>query len=152
MLSKKHLLAGIAIAAGIGIAATASAQVKPETLVKQRQSAMVLVAKYFGPLGGMAQGRAPFNAEVVARNAGYLEVLARMPWDGFTDATKDVKSATLPAAFTDPKFKQGQEQLQTAIANLAAVAKSGDEAKIKAAIGEVGKTCSGCHDNFREKQ
>jgi len=33
----------------------AVAQAKPEVLVKQRQAAMTLQGKYFGPLGGMAQ-------------------------------------------------------------------------------------------------
>jgi len=32
------------------------------------------------------------------------------------------------------------------------VSRGGDEATQKAAIGAVGKTCGGCHQNFREKQ
>ena len=35
---------------------------------------------------------------------------------------------------------------------LASAAKGGDEGAIKAAIGDVGKSCGGCHDNFRQKQ
>ncbi len=149
----KLVAAAIALALGAGVAATAVAQVKPETLVKQRESAMVLFGKYFGPLGGMLKGVVPFDAAVVARNAGYLEVLAKMPWDGFADSTKGVKSAALPAVWSDgAKFKQAQDNLQTAVAGLVTVSKSGDEAKIKTAIGDVGKTCGGCHDNFREKR
>jgi cytochrome c556 len=152
-MKRKLVAAAIALALGAGVAATAVAQVKPETLVKQRQSAMTLVGKYFGPLGGMLKGAVPFDAAVVQRNAGYLDVLAKMPWDGFAEGTKSVKSAALPAVWSDAaKFKQGQDQMQTAVANLVTVSKTGDEAKIKAAIGDVGKTCGGCHDNFREKQ
>ena len=54
------------------IGGAALAQVKPEILVKQRQSAMTLIGKYFGPLGGMAQGKVPFDAKIVQRNAEYL--------------------------------------------------------------------------------
>jgi cytochrome c556 len=152
-MKSKLLAAATVLALGAGAAATAVAQVKPETLVKQRQSAMTLVGKYFGPLGGMLKGAVPFDAAVVARNAGYLDVLAKMPWDGFAESTKGVKSGALPAIWSDgPKFKQAQDQMQTAIANLVTVSKTGDEAKIKGAIGDVGKTCGGCHDNFREKQ
>lgn len=152
-MKRKLVVAGLAVALGAGAAATALAQVKPDVLVKQRQSAMTLVGKYFGPLGGMLKGAVPYDAAVVARNAGYLEVLAKMPWDGFAESTKGEKSRALPAVWTDAaKFKQAQDQMQTALANLVTVSKGGDEAKVKAAIGDVGKTCGGCHDNFREKQ
>ena len=49
------------------------------------------------------------------------------------------------------KFKDGSEAMQKAVAALAKVAK-GDEATVKNALAEVGKTCAGCHDNFRAKQ
>ena len=152
-MNKKLLSAGLALVLGAGYALTAYSQVKPEQLVKQRQSAMTLIAKYFGPLGGMLKGAVPYNADVVARNAAYLEVLSQMPWDGFAESTKGVKSAALPAAFTDgAKFKQAQDQLRTAVGALNTAAKGGNEATVKAAIGDVGKACSACHDNFREKQ
>ncbi len=142
-----------AAAIGLVISATAAAQAKPEQLVKQRQAAMTLQGKYFGPLGAMAQGKAPYNAELVAHNAAFLDVLAKMPWDGFAPSTKDVKSAALPAVFTDTaKFKEAQERSQREISKLVAVSKSGDEAAVKAQLGAVGKSCGGCHENFREKQ
>lgn len=138
---------------GLVISATAAAQAKPEQLVKQRQAAMTLQGKYFGPLGAMAQGKAPYNAELVRNNAAFLDVLAKMPWDGFAASTKDVKSAALPAVFTDTaKFKEAQDRLQSEISKLVSVSKSGDEAAVKAQLGAVGKSCGGCHENFREKQ
>jgi cytochrome c556 len=152
-MKRKLVAAAIALALGAGVAATAVAQVKPEVLVKQRQAAMTLQGKYFGPLVGMLKGTVPFDAKVVARNAGYLEALSAMPWDGFAESTKGVKSAALPAAWSEgAKFKQAQDQLQSRVTALVAAAKGGDEAKVKAAIGDVGKACGGCHDDFREKQ
>jgi cytochrome c556 len=142
-----------AAAVGLVISATAAAQAKPEQLVKQRQAAMTLQGKYWGPLGAMAQGKAPYNAELVAHNAAFLDVLDKMPWDGFAAGTKDVKSAALPAVFTDTaKFKEAQERLQSEVSKLVAVSKGGDEAAVKAQLGAVGKACGGCHENFREKQ
>jgi cytochrome c556 len=142
------------IALALGVAAGAAlAQVKPEILVKQRQSAMTLQGKYFGPLAAMAQGKAPYNADVVQRNAAYLEVLTKMPWDGFDPSTKDVKSNALPEVFTNQaKFKEAAERLQSEVAKLAQVSKSGDESAVKAQIGAVGKACGGCHESFRQKQ
>ncbi|HZE10461.1 MAG TPA: cytochrome c [Burkholderiales bacterium] len=152
-MNKRLLLAGLAFALGAGFAQTALSQVKPETLVKQRQAAMTLQGKYAGPLGAMAQGKAPYNADTVAFNAAMLDALSRMPWDGFAESTKDVKSAALPAVWSEgAKFKEAQDNFQKAVQALVAISRGGDEAAQKTAIGAVGKTCGGCHQNFREKQ
>jgi cytochrome c556 len=144
--------AGVVIALG-AMGGAALAQVKPDVLVKQRQSAMTLIGKYFGPLGGMAQGRVPFDAKLVQRNADYLNALAQMPWDGFDPSTKNEKSRALPAIWEQPdKVKAAAQQLQSEVGKLQSVAKGGDEGAIKAQIGAVGKACANCHDNFREKQ
>jgi cytochrome c556 len=144
---------GLVLVLGAGYSLAAFSQAKPEVLVKQRQAAMTLQGKYWGPLGAMAQGKAPYDAAVVARNAGYLDVIDKMPWDGFNPSTKDVKSAALPAVYDEPaKFKEAQERLQSEVAKLVAVSKSGDEAAVKAQLAATGKACGGCHETFREKQ
>lgn len=128
------------------------AQAKPEVLVKQRQAGMQMIGKYFGPLSGMPSGKAPYKADVVIRNAAFLEMLSKMPWDGFTEATKDTKSSTLPAVFTEMnKFEEKSRHFQSTVDKLAKISKSGDEAGIKAAIGEIGKSCADCHDSYRVK-
>lgn len=154
-MNNRILLAGLGLALSAGVAQTAIAQVKPELLVKQRQAAMTLQGKYFGPLAGMAQGKAPYNADTVAMNAAFLDALSRMPWDGFAPASKDaaVKTAALPAIWSEPaKFKEAQDNFHKAVAALVAVSRGSDEAAQKAAIGGVGKACGGCHQDFREKQ
>jgi cytochrome c556 len=143
-----------AIAAALGaVTGAALAQVKPDVLVKQRQSAMTLIGKYFGPLGGMAQGKVPFDAKLVQRNADFLAALSQMPWDGFDPSTKNEKSRALPAVFEQSdKFKEAGQRMQSEVQKLQQVAKSGDESQIKSQIGAVGKACANCHDNFRQKQ
>lgn len=135
------------------LAPGAFAQAKPEVLVKQRQAVMTLQGKYFGPMAAMAQGKAPFNAAVVQRNAGFLDNLSRMSWDGFDASTRGEKSRALPAVFDNSAaFKETAARLENEAAKLVAVSRSGDEAAVKAQIGAVGKTCGGCHDEFRQKQ
>ena len=149
----KRKLMAATVAIGAVFMFDAGAQVKPEILVKQRQAAMTLQGKYFGPLAAMAQGKAPYSAAVVQRNAGFLGNLSRMPWDGFDPSTKDVKSAALPAIFTDAaKFKEATERLENETSKLFEMSRSGDEASVKAQIGAVGKACGGCHESFRQKQ
>lgn len=152
-MQTKLFSVGLALALGAAHAAPAFAQAKPETLVKQRQAAMTLVGKYWGPLGGMAQGKVPYNAGTVARNAAFLEALSKMPWDGFAASTKDVESRALPAVFSQPdKFKAAAESMESEIAKLVTTVKGGDEAAIKGQLKAVGKTCGGCHNDFREKR
>jgi len=145
---------GLVLALCMGYSLSAFSQVKPETLVKQRQAVMILHGKYFyGHLRPIAQGKIPYDANRVASAAGFLEALSRMPWDGFAPGTKDVKSAALPAVFTDTaKFKEAQDRYQSEAIKLVSVIKNGDEAAVKAQIGAVSKACDGCHESFREKR
>ncbi|HEY6239755.1 MAG TPA: cytochrome c [Burkholderiales bacterium] len=154
-MKKRLLLTGLALALGAGYTVAAFAQAKPEVMVKQRQAAMTLQGKYFGPMAGMAQGKVPYNADTVALNSSFLDALSRMPWDGFAESTKDagVKTAALPAIWSEgAKFKEAQDNFQNAVQALVKVSRGGDEAAQKTAIGAVGKTCGGCHENFRQKQ
>jgi cytochrome c556 len=147
----------ILVAAGVMLSVASGAvlaQVKPEVLVKQRQAVMTLQGKYWGPIAGMASGKvSPYNADIVARNATYLENLVQMAWDGFDASTKDVKSAALPAIWESPeKFKEAADRLQNEAVKLGALARARDEAGVKAQFGAVGKACGGCHESFRAKQ
>jgi len=149
-MKKSLLAAGLAVAL---VSGSALAQMKPEVMVKQRQAAMTLLGKYWGPMAGMMQGRVPYDAKIVQRNAGFLDNISRMPWDGFAESTKDVKSAALPAIWSDSaKFAEAADRLQNEASKLYAVSRSGDEAAVKAQLGAVGKACGGCHESFRQKQ
>jgi cytochrome c556 len=152
-MTKSIVAAVVAVALG-GLAGIAAAQVKPEVLVKQRQSAMTLIGKYWGPIAGMASGKvSPYNADVVSRNATYLENLAQMPWDGFHESTKGEKSRALPAIWQQKgKFDELAQRLQSETAKLGQVARAKDEAGVKQQYAAVGKVCGACHESFREKQ
>ena len=151
-MKRSGLAAVVAVALGLA-AGAALAQQKPEVMVKQRQAVMTLQGKYFGPMAGMAQGKVPYNADVVKRNSAFLDNLSRMAWDGFDPGTKDVKSAALPAVYEQQaKFKDAAARLENEAHKLWQVAQNGDEAAVKAQMGAVGKACGGCHESFRQKQ
>ncbi len=149
---KGLVTAAMAVVLGAAAMQGAFAQAKPEVLVKQRQAKMILQGKYFGPMAAMAQGKAPYNAAVAQRNAGYLDNLTRMAWDGYDASTRDEKSRTLPAVYENKaKFDEYVSRLENEASKLVTVSKSGDETAVKAQIGAVGKVCGGCHDDFRSK-
>jgi cytochrome c556 len=151
---RKQLLSTCIVAAlGASVAVTAVAQVRPDVQVRQRQAVMTLQGKYIGPLVGMMKGSVPYSNDVAVRNAAFLDALSQMPWDTFSEATKDEKNTkALPVIWTDAgKFKQAQDQFRAAVGALNTAAKSGNEAAVKTATGDVLKACNSCHDNFREK-
>jgi len=150
---KMSMLAGaFALALSAGISMNAMAQAKPDVLVKQRQAKMILQAKYFGPLVGVAQGKVPYNAAAVQRDAGFLDNLTRMSWDGFDPSTRGEKSRALPAIWdNNAKFKEYAARLENETSKLYTLSKGSDEAAVKAQIGAIGKVCGSCHDDFRGK-
>jgi len=151
-MKKNLLIAGMVVALG-GMAGAALAQMKPDVMVKQRQSAMTLIGKYWGPIAGMASGKVtPYNADVVSRNATYLENLAQMPWDGFHESTKGEKSRALPETYSQKaKFDELAQRLQAETAKLGEVARAKNEAGVKQQFAAVGKVCGACHEGFRAK-
>ena len=150
---RTKLLAVAAAVAALGsVSLEAMAQVKPDVLVKQRQAAMTLQAKYLGPIGGMLKGSIPYNADIVARNATFIENLSRMPWDGFDAGTQSIKSRAKPEVFSDAaKFKAASEVYEQAAAKLGAAARAKDEAGVRASFGGVAKACNDCHDSYQAK-
>lgn len=148
----KLFATAVTVAALGSVSLEATAQAKPDVLVKQRQAAMTLQLKYLGPIGGMLKGSVPYNADIVARNATFLENLSRMPWDGFDASTQSIKSRAKPEVFSDvAKFKAASEVFEQAAAKLGAAARAKDEAGVRASFGGVAKACSDCHDSFQAK-
>jgi len=148
----KLMAAAISMVVLGGASLEALAQAKPDVLVKQRQAAMTLQGKYLGPIGAMMKGAAPYNADIVARNATFLENLSRMPWDGFDPSTQGEKSKARADIYKEPaKFKAAYELLEAETAKLGAAARAMNEAGVRASFGGVAKACGSCHDAFREK-
>jgi cytochrome c556 len=153
-MNKKVLAAGLAFALGAGYTLSAFSQAKPEVLVEQRRAVMTLHGKYMYSITPMASGKIPYNADIVARNANFLSVLAQMPWDGFEARTADVKpTRAMQEIYKDAAgFKAKQDAYLAEIPKLLAAVKGGNETAIKAAINDTNKACNSCHDSFRSKQ
>ena len=139
-------------AALVGVSATADTLkfAKPEDAIKYRQNALFLTSQHFGALGAMANGRAPFNAELAKKNGEVLEALAALPWQAFGPGTEGGKSK--PEIWSEKaKFDELAGNYVTEAGKLAAAAKTGDLAQLKAAFGPAAQTCKACHDAFRNR-
>ncbi|MCD0422835.1 cytochrome c [Rubrivivax sp. JA1024] len=150
---KKMSLAAAAVA-GLVTALPAAAQFqKPGDAIEYRQSAFTLIASHFGRVAAMAQGKAPFDAKVAAENIAIVSTLAKLPLTAFGPGTdKGHGTEAKAAVWSDAAgFKAAADKYVAAIDKLDAAGKTGDFAQIKAAVGETGGSCKGCHDKFKEK-
>ncbi len=149
-MKRTTLAAALLATAATGLAAAQ----QPEEEIRYRQSVMNVMGRAMGPMGAMAQGKAPFNAAVAQKNAALVDTLLALPWNSFGPGTDfGAPSKADPKIWKEAaKFKQAADGAQKAVANLAAAAKSGDAGKFKAAFGETGKACKACHDDFRTKE
>lgn len=146
---KRWVVASVVVLSG-SIAVGVMAQPNPNQLINNRKGAMALQGKYFGPILAMTQGRMPYDAKIVQRNADYLAVLSQLPWDDFQQHSLGLKNtrAKEEIILDEAKFKSRAEQLQSEIQKLQAAAKSGDQNAVRTAASAVGKTCNSCHEDF----
>lgn len=145
--------AAVALSAAL-LAGTASADMlkfgKPEDAIKYRQSALFVISQHFGSLGAMANGRAPFDAEIAKQNGAVLESIAALPWQAFGPGTEGGK--TKPEAWTEKaKFDAHADKFVAEAGKLGAAAQTGDLAQLKASFGAAAQTCKACHDAFRNR-
>lgn len=147
----KAIASLVLAAAAVTLSAPAAAQfAKPEDAIKYRQSALTVMARHFGLVAQMANGRIPFNAQAAADNAAIAETLSKLPWTGFVEGSDKGNTKAKAEIWSDAAgFKAASEKMQGEMSKFAAVAKGGNIDAIKAAAGAVGGSCKACHDNFR---
>ena len=131
---------------------SAQAQLKPEDVIKLRQSAMKLVGYNFGSINAMVNDKKPYNKDEAIRNANRIDALSTQPFEFFIAGTEkgDTKARAEIWKDTD-KFKSTAEKFQAEAAKLAQVARTGDMAALKTQYGATAQSCKACHDDFREK-
>lgn len=125
--------------------------------IKARQGEMQLRAFNVGPLFAMAKGKMDYDAAMANKLAGNLKLLldldASRHWPQGSDIDNYMGDTTaLPKIWTTyPEIGKYGKKYATAINELAAEAGNGVDA-LKSKMGAVGKSCKGCHDEFREMQ
>ena len=151
-LSRSLLMAGAALL-GAATALPAAAQfAKPEDAIKYRKSALFVMGQHFGRVAAMANGKVPFDAKAVADNAEIATAMSKLPYVAFIEGTDKGDTKAEPKIWTEmDKFKAAASKMQEEMAKLNVVAKGGNLDAIKAQVGETGKSCKACHDNYRKE-
>lgn len=149
----------IACTAGLLLAGTASlavAQVSPEDQIKFRKAGYNYMSWNMGKIKAQViEGSVAYDQAQVAAAANTIAAIANsgmgaLYGQGTEQSVGNQKTRVKPEFFT-----QKDEVAKVAIAfnqaanKLAKVAAEGDKGEIAKAFGEVGKSCKGCHDQFR---
>ncbi len=139
----------------LSLAATAGAQEKPEDLIKYRKAGYSFISWNMGKIKGNLEGT--YNKDQVVAAANAIAGIANSGMGalyapGTEKDVGDQKTRVKPEFFTD---KDGVAKVAIAFNqaanNMAKVAAEGDAGAVKAAFGELGKTCKACHDDYRAK-
>ena len=151
-LSRTMLMAGAALL-GAATALPAAAQfAKPEDAIKYRKGAFTVMAAHFGRVAAMANGKIPFDAKIAADNAEIATFMSKLPYAGFIEGTDKGETRAEPKIWAEmDKFKAAAAKMQEEMAKLNVAAKSGNLDAIKVAVGDTGKSCKACHDNYRKE-
>ena len=143
---------------GLALAAPGLAAKDPlKNAMKARQGEMQLRAFNVGPLFAMAKGKIDYDAAMANKLAGNLKLLLDLDtsrhWPKGSDIDNYMGDTTaLPEIWTTyPEIGEYGKKYATAVNELAAEAGNGVDA-LKSKIGAVGRSCKGCHDEFRDMQ
>ncbi|MFA7588357.1 MAG: cytochrome c [Novosphingobium sp.] len=149
-------LAAIAscLAAATAITATTASAKDPsaQQIARERHRDMEKVGRAFKEINRQMKRPAP-SISVIREQSGFIaDYMARMDkqyptGSGQQDGVKTDALATIWARPAD--FKLAVKRAKDTSKELEAAALRSDIGRVRAAIGPVGGSCKGCHDNFR---
>lgn len=125
--------------------------------VKARQGFMQLSAFNIGTLAGMAKGQIGYDAEQAQAAADNLKLLSMMNkkamWiPGTSNDKPELKTEALAKIWAaDSEIGEKAKAYNKAAADMAAAAGQGLDA-LKAQLPALGKSCKGCHEEYRQKK
>ncbi len=128
----------------------------PGETVEARRGYFALVGTEFGPLAAMAKGEMPYDAALAKAHAADLVALASytqgdLLLPGTSRAEMPGKTRATAKIFEDPAdYAAKGTAFYEAVMALNTVAGEG-QAALAPAVGKLGGTCKGCHEDYRAK-
>lgn len=148
MMLKK--LSTLALSCVVLVAPLAHAD-KAEDAIKYRQSIFQAYKWHFGAMGAMVRGKVDYDAELFAHHARSFAALAPMPAEGFIEGSDFGNTNAKDELWENLDDLNARFEKLSVDANTLASVAGGELNDAKAAFGAVGKSCKGCHDDYREK-
>jgi cytochrome c556 len=134
--------------------AALSAPPAPGAIAKYRHTVMEAIGEHMSAMSMLAKGESDRKQDAAA-HARALADLSKMVPDLFPEGSgpaPGVETHAKAEIWKDKeKFAEAVKRFQTEADALVAVTTKGDFEGFKTQLGNVGKSCGGCHDNFRMK-
>jgi cytochrome c556 len=141
-------------AALLAVAVPASAQFsKPEDAIRYRQSAYVLMGNHMGRIFAQLKSDKP-DLAAIQRSAAIVDFASQLPGEGYVPGSEkggNPPTRAKPEVFSDPKVRDIGQAMRQEVVKLVEVSKGGDVGAIRTQFQATAKTCSNCHDNYRNK-
>ena len=148
---KKTTLAACAALMTVSLSAPA-AIASDEGEIKYRKSVMKAVGGHMGAIAGILKQETGNAANLQVHTEGMLQ-LSTITASLFPKGSDFGDTTVLPKVWEKPdEFAAAVKQFEDAAKVMAAAGRSGDMKQVGAAMGELGKSCKNCHENFREKK
>jgi cytochrome c556 len=156
----KTILASATVVAALSVGFVATAQDKGpyDSAIKGRQAMFQTYNFNVGILSAMAKEKMPYDAELASQSAANLDAAANFsqsamwPEGSDNESPGNAKNRALPAIWSSfPAIMEKSDALKAASKTLAMEAGNG-LAALQGAMGDVGASCKGCHDDFRAKR
>jgi cytochrome c556 len=145
MRSFKTLIIAASLVAGMAGAAQAN-----EAVTKYRHYNMNIIGSHMKSIVMIVKGEVP-QTDALAAHANGLAAAAAMTVPAFKEKSMDGKTEAKEEIWSDwAKFEQASEKFVTEANKMAEVAATGDMGAVGAQLGALGKTCKGCHEDFKK--
>lgn len=142
----------MATAMALGFGRTSGAADDPANVVKYRQTMMKTQEGHLLEIVAILKGEVSFNSHLVP-HAEANKAIGEMVGDLFPPGSVTPESRASPKIWQNwDKFQEAVGLLRSETAKLAEVAASGDLGAVGAQLGNVGKACGNCHNQFRLKK
>lgn len=140
----------IGLLAAIGASMPALADTTPEDAKDYRAAIMTTLRGHIGAASMIVRGLVDHDDQLLAHAEGLANSAHELEHI-FPEGSAVDDSEALPAIWEKPdEFQAAIDKMVSATEAFEEAAAGGDEATIGAAFREVGMSCRGCHDNFRE--
>tara|TARA_Y100001970_G_C14204669_1_gene843231 strand:- start:1713 stop:2162 length:450 start_codon:yes stop_codon:yes gene_type:complete len=120
-------------------------------IIKYRQNMMKATAGHMGTIVGIIKNNLTFENHIVD-HAYSLMILSKMTIDIFPEGTGEGRTKAKKSIWENwQKFEKASQNFVDESTKLFQIAKEGDMKALAIQIRKTGKTCSGCHRNFRKR-
>lgn len=120
-------------------------------IIKYRQNVMKSTAGHMGAIVDILKNRLPLEAHIVDHARSMLQI-SRMILLMFPEGSGKGRTRSKQAIWENwSEFESAANDFERESAKLSKVAESGDMEALAKQVRATGKTCSGCHRNFRKR-